>query len=151
MFLTLIPIMSLWAYFINICAQHFLLSKFNAFFGAWQLANSTQTWQILCHKFDEFSCALWGRMFVKLNGEFFAKVCVLALFRLVKKFGEIDPRSLWLSLFTIHLWERILYFVLALVVLYSSHKNGKKLIFMIFVFRIIRDAKLLSWSMFIEL
>jgi hypothetical protein len=75
--------------------QHFLtfsLAKFDAFLDEWQLVNGTrrlangaQNRRILGHKFGEISCALCGRMLLKLNGEFFAKR------RAPASFGEIDP------------------------------------------------------------
>ncbi len=82
--------------FINILRTNFFAHKIRCLF--WGMA--TGEWRkgfgkflgIFSHKFGEFSCALWGRMLVKLNGEFFTKSRALACFRLAKNFGEIDPR-----------------------------------------------------------
>ncbi len=53
--------------------------------GVWQIAHRFGNFSgIFGHKFGEFSCTLWGRILVKLNGKFFAKRCVPAPFFLLK-------------------------------------------------------------------
>ncbi len=61
--------------------------------GVWWMAHGI--WQIFSHLSGNFSYSLWGRMLVKLNGEFFAKRRAPVSFCLAKKFGEIDPWSLF--------------------------------------------------------
>ncbi len=56
------------------CARHF--------------ENDVQMLRILGHNFDKCSCT---SVKMKFNGNFFAKRCASATFRLGKKFGEIDP------------------------------------------------------------
>ncbi len=52
-------------------------------FGEWQIVNDAQIRQILGHK------TIWGKMLVKLNGEFFAKPRAPASFSLVKSTPDI--------------------------------------------------------------
>jgi hypothetical protein len=62
-------------------------------FGKLQLSNSAQIWRYLGHKFGKLGYAVWGRMLVKLEGNFFTECCLPATFCLVKIFGEIDAKG----------------------------------------------------------
>ena len=98
--------------FINICARNFRAHRMRSFFwrtslangaqrlanNAQGLANSAQICRIFANKLGKFQLthlanfsAVWGRMLVKLNGEFFAESCAPANFCLAKKVWWNQP------------------------------------------------------------